>query len=100
MSTKKANDKFKNFELYKLVILLYELNKTDYSKNIIKHLAQLNVEKGSEILAGNLATSIGRYDYAIQIAKRASYEKRFHNYLNYPVINSPLKQNTAYEMRG
>ena len=92
-TSKEFENKFKNFELYKLVILLYELNKTDYSKNIIKHLAQLNVEKGSEILAGNLATSIGRYDYAIQIAKRASYEKRFHNYLNYPVINTPLNIN-------
>ena len=32
---------------------------------------------------------IGRYDYAIQIAKEASYEKRFHNKLNYPVIKTP-----------
>jgi len=52
-------------------------------------LAVIDIENGSEILAGELATEIGRYDFAIQIAKKASYEKRFHNKLNYPVIQTP-----------
>ena len=46
-------------------------------------------DKGSEILSAQLATDISRYDYAIQISKIASYEKRFHNKYNYPVINTP-----------
>ena len=50
----------------------------------------LDIEKGSEIFAGKLAIEIGRYDYAIQIAKQASYEKRFYNELNYPVIDTPV----------
>jgi soluble lytic murein transglycosylase len=78
----------KNFQI-KLIRLLKELNKTKYAKDLIKHLALSDIEKGSEILAGNLANIIGRYDYAIQIAKQASYEKRFHNLLNYPVIQTP-----------
>jgi soluble lytic murein transglycosylase len=52
-------------------------------------LADLDIKKGSEVLAAELATSIGRYDYAIQISKKASYEKRFYNKFNYPVINTP-----------
>jgi Soluble lytic murein transglycosylase and related regulatory proteins (some contain LysM/invasin domains) len=52
-------------------------------------LANTNIPKGSEILAGELATSISRYDFAIQIAKLASYEKRFHNNFNYPLISTP-----------
>ena len=91
--TKEYEKKFKNFELYKLVTLLFEVSKTEFSKHIVKHLATLNVDEGSEVLAGNLATSIGRYDYAIQIAKQASYEKRFHNNLNYPIIDTPLTIN-------
>ena len=65
------------------------MNKTKYSKDILKHLAELDIEKGSELLAAKLATEIGRYDYAIQISKKASYEKRFYNKFNYPVINTP-----------
>ena len=49
----------------------------------------LDVNQGSEILAGKLAIEIGKYDYAIQIAKKASYEKRFYNLINYPVIDTP-----------
>ena len=48
-----------------------------------------NVEKGSEILAAELASNISRYDFAIQIAKLASYQKRFHNDFNYPIISTP-----------
>ena len=80
---------FKNNEFSKLIILLHEINKTKYTKHLLKHLASMNIYKGSEILAGKLATSIGRYDYAIQIAKEASYKKRFHNNLNFPIIDVP-----------
>jgi len=81
--------KFNKNILIKSVKLLKELNKTKYAKDILKHLAALNIEEGSEILAGRLAVEIGRYDYAIQIAKQASYDKRFYNKLNYPVIKTP-----------
>jgi len=84
---------FTENELTKLVVLLHEVNKTKYAKDILKHLASSNINQGSEILAGNLAISIGRYDFAIQIAKKASYEKRFHYTLNFPIINVPLKIN-------
>ncbi len=80
---------FNNNPLVKHVILLKELNKTKYSKDIIKHLADVNIDKGSEVLAAKLATEIGRYDYAIQISKKASYEKRFYNKFNYPIITTP-----------
>jgi soluble lytic murein transglycosylase len=84
---------FDENELTKLVVLLHEINKTKYAKDILKHLATSNINQGSEILAGDLAVSIGRYDFAIQIAKQASYEKRFHNSINFPIIDVPLKIN-------
>jgi len=88
----KVSEKFKNEfnknPLIKSVLLLKELNKNKYAKDFLKHLAILNIENGSEILAGKLAIKIGRYDYSIQIAKQASYEKRFHNEINYPVIKT------------
>ena len=87
--SKEAEKKFNKNILIKSVRLLHELNKSDYSKDIIKHLASLNIEEGSEILAGKLAVEIGRFDYAIQVAKKASYEKRFYNRLNYPIIKIP-----------
>ena len=90
MSVSKDLEKeFMESELYKLVVLLHEINKTKYTKHILKHLATTDIDDGSEILAGKLAVKIGRYDYAVQIAKKASYEKRFHNNLNYPIIGTP-----------
>ena len=80
---------FNQNPLIKIVRLLKELDKTKYSKDFIKHLAKLNIKNGSELLAGKLAIEIGRYDYAIQVAKEASYEKRFYNEINYPVIKTP-----------
>ncbi len=81
--------KFYKNPLIRHVKLLKELNKTSLSKDILKHLAGLDIEKGSEVLAAELATKIGRYDYAIQISKKASYEKRFINKFNYPIIDTP-----------
>ena len=69
--------------------MLDELNKDKYTKHILRHLANENIENGSEILAAKLATDISRYDFAIQISKIASYEKRFHNKYNYPIISVP-----------
>ena len=82
----------KNFRKNKLinhVILLTELDASQLSKDIIKYLATLDIENGSEILAAKLATEVERYDFAIQISKQASYEKRFYNKYNYPIINTP-----------
>ena len=81
--------KFNKNPLVKIVYLLKELDKTKYTKDFIKHLASLNIENGSETLAGKLAIKIGRYDYSIQVAKEASYQKRFFNEINYPVIETP-----------
>ena len=80
---------FYNKELVKIVYLLDELNKDKYTKNILKHLGNDNIQSGSEILAAELATEISRYDFAIQISKLASYQKRFHNNFNYPIISTP-----------
>jgi len=85
----KIRKKFYEKELVKIIFLLDDLNKDKYTKNILKHLASENIANGSEILAAELATNISRYDFAIQIAKQASYEKRFHNDFNYPIISTP-----------
>ena len=86
---KEYEKKFKKNKLIKHVVLLHELDASQYAKDILKHLAELNIEKGSEVLAAELSTSVERYDFAIQISKRASYEKRFYNKYNYPVIATP-----------
>ena len=80
---------FYSKELVKIVYLLDELNENKYTKFILRHLANDNIEKGSELLAAELSTNINRFDFAIQIAKIASYEKRFHNKYNYPIISTP-----------
>jgi soluble lytic murein transglycosylase len=86
---KEYEKEFNKSKLIDHVILLNELDASQLSKDIIKYLATLNVEKGSEVLAVKLATDVGRYDFAIQISKQASYEKRFYNKFNYPIINTP-----------
>ena len=60
---------------------------------MLKHLANLNIEQGSEVLAAKLSTEIERYDFAIQISKKASYEKRFYLKYNYPIISTPREIN-------
>ncbi|MSP10670.1 MAG: lytic transglycosylase domain-containing protein [Pelagibacteraceae bacterium] len=89
----KINEEYKNIffnnELVKIVYLLDELNEDTYSKFLLRHLANDNINTGSEILAAELASNIERPDFAIQIAKFASYEKRFHNKYNYPILNTP-----------
>jgi soluble lytic murein transglycosylase len=90
---KKYREKFYSKELVKITYLLDELNEDKYTKFILRHLANENIENGSEILASELSTNIGRFDFAIQIAKIASYEKRFHNKFNYPIISTPKNIN-------
>ena len=84
---------FFNKELVKIVYLLDELKKDKYSKFILRHLANDNIIKGSEVLTAELATNIERYDFAIQVSKIASYQKRFHNKFNYPIISTPKNIN-------
>ena len=86
---KKYKDYFFSKELVKIVYLLDELNEDKYTKFILRHLANDKIDSGSEILAAELSTNIARFDFAIQIAKIASYEKRFHNKYNYPIISTP-----------
>ena len=52
--------KFKENKLIKHVILLHELDASQYAKDILKHLAELDITKGSEVLAAELSTSIER----------------------------------------
>ena len=82
-------EKFNTKELVKIIYLLDELDKDKHTKHILRHIALDNIQSGTEILAAKLATEIGRYDFAIQISKIASYEHRFHNKYNYPIISTP-----------
>ena len=84
-------ENFYKDKLVATVYLLYDLKKSKYTKHILRYLANDNVIKGSEILAAKLATDISRFDFAIQISKIASYQKRFHNKYNYPIISTPSK---------
>ena len=86
---KEYRDYFFKKEIVKMIYLLDELDEDKYAKYILRHLALDNIENGSEILAAELATNIERFDFAIQISKIASYEKRFHNKYNYPIISTP-----------
>ncbi len=87
--TKEYRNYFFKKEIVKLIYLLDELDEDKYTKHMLRYLANDNVASGSEILAAELATNIDRFDFAIQISKIASYEKRFHNKFNYPIISTP-----------
>ena len=91
---KKYAEHFYKNKLVSTVYLLNDLKKTKYTKHILRHLANDNIDKGSEILAAKLATEISRFDFAIQVSKIASYQKRFHNKYNYPIISTPKKVST------
>ena len=86
---KEYRDYFFKKEIVKVIYLLDELDEDKYTKHMLRHLANDNIENGSEPLAAELATNIGRFDFAIQVSKIASYEKRFHNKYNYPIISTP-----------
>ena len=88
-----VNEKYKEYfykkEIVKLIYLLDELEEDKYTKHILRYLANDDINSGSEVLAAELATKINRFDFAIQVSKIASYEKRFHNKYNYPIISTP-----------
>ena len=86
---KNTTEDFYKKGLVKIVYLLDELNKDKYTKHVLRYLANENIDQGSEVLAAKLATDIGRFDFAIQVSKIASYQKRFHNKYNYPIISTP-----------
>ena len=86
---KEYRDYFFKKELVKIIYLLKELNEDKYTKYILRHLANNDISSGSEVLAAELSSNIERFDFAIQISKIASYEKRFHNRYNYPIISTP-----------
>ncbi len=86
---KEYRDYFYKKEIVKTIYLLDELDEDKYTKHMLRHLANDDINNGSEVLAAELATNIERFDFAIQISKIASYEKRFHNKFNYPIINTP-----------
>ena len=85
----KISENFYRKKLVAIVHLLDDLKKEKYAKYILRFLANENINEGSEILAAKLATDISRFDFAIQISKIASYEKRFHHKYNYPIIGVP-----------
>ena len=86
---KEYRDYFFKKDIVKVIYLLDELEEDKYTKHMLRFLANDNIESGSEVLAAELATNIERFDFAIQISKIASYEKRFHNKYNYPIISTP-----------
>ncbi len=87
--TKEYRNYFFKKEIVKLIYLLDELDEDKYTKHILRHLANDDINNGSEMLAAELASKIERFDFAIQISKIASYQKRFHNKYNYPIISTP-----------
>ena len=86
---KEYAEAFYKYKLVAIVHLLDILKKDKYTKHILRYLANDNIEKGSEVLAAKLATDISRFDFSIQVSKIASYQKRFHNKYNYPIISVP-----------
>ena len=81
----------KNNPMAKSVILLKELNRTKYAKDILKHLGDIEQSRTSEeiSMAGVLAQEIERLDFAIQIGKSASYKNLTLLEISYPRIEVP-----------
>ena len=48
-----------------MIYLLDELNEDKYTKHMLRHLANDDIESGSEILAAELATDIERFDLSL-----------------------------------
>ena len=90
-SEEKYEEFKKNNPLAKSVIVLKELNRTRYTKDILKHLGDVDQNKTAEeiSMAGLLAQDIERYDFAIQIAKNASYKNLNFLEISFPKIDVP-----------
>ncbi len=91
LSEEKYEEFKKNNPLAKSVIVLKELNRTKYTKDILRHLGDVDQNKTAEeiSMAGVLAQEIERYDFAIQIAKNASYKNLNFLEISYPEIEVP-----------
>ena len=76
-------------DLAQAVILLDELDLSLKSKDIIRHMGSEESSIKEQVLAGKLSQSVGRLDFAIQIAKQSSYQNKNLLELNYPVIETP-----------
>ncbi len=81
----------KNNPMARSVIILKELNRTRYAKDILKHLGDIDQNRTAEeiSMAGVLAQEIERLDFAIQIAKSASYKNLSLLEISYPRIEVP-----------
>ena len=90
-SEEKYEEFKKNNPLAKSVVVLKELNRTKYTKDILRHLGDVDQNKTAEeiSMAGVLAQEIERYDFAIQIAKNASYKNLNFLEISYPRIEVP-----------
>ena len=74
--SKEYEKEFEKNKLIKIVKILKELDQTKYTKDILKHLASLDIERGSEVLAARLAVEVERYDLQYKFQKRL-HEKDF-----------------------
>ncbi len=91
LNAEKYEEFKKNNPLAKSVIILKELNRTKYTKDILKHLGDVEQNKTADeiSMAGVLAQEIERYDFAIQIAKNASYKNLNFLEISFPKIDVP-----------
>ena len=92
----KYEDFKKNNPQAKSVIILKELNRTRYAKDILRHLGDAEQNRTAEeiSMAGILAQEIERLDFAIQIAKNASYKNLNFLEISYPRIEVPKQIKT------
>jgi soluble lytic murein transglycosylase len=81
----------KNNPQAKSIVVLKELNRTKYTKDILRHLGDPEQNRTFEeiSMAGVLAQEIERLDFAIQIAKNASYKNLNFLEISYPRIEVP-----------
>ncbi|MAJ57092.1 MAG: murein transglycosylase [Candidatus Pelagibacter sp.] len=83
--------KFKKTKLARVAILLEELDRSEYSKDILRFLGGEEKSTKEKALAGRLSQELQRLDFAIQIAKESSYKNINLIDLNYPTIEIPKK---------
>ncbi|CAN1598925.1 Slt70_like domain containing protein [Candidatus Pelagibacterales bacterium] len=90
-----SEDKYEEFKKNnpqaKSVIVLKELNRTRYTKDLLRHLGDAEQNRTFEeiSMAGVLAQEIERLDFAIQIAKNASYKNLNFLEISFPRIEVP-----------
>ena len=82
-------EKFLNNEVSRAIILLSELKQSSQAKDMLKSFGAEKSPIELRIFSGTLSQKINRLDYAIQIAKQASYEGINLLELNYPIIETP-----------